>query len=182
MGLRWVCAVLLALTATAPAGAQSPGQSLSEKSLNSLMEQTWKRMPERCAVGRTKSFRIDKAGKSATSIVPPEAVRAVVDAAQRSSHALACGLDELAAENYCSFLGRQIAARTWSDQQLAFLGMLFHRTSLIMSGRILLRATLDEKTIGRANPERKASCRDDMHARVSAGIRKYVAEAAAPTG
>jgi hypothetical protein len=95
---------------------------------------------------------------------------------------LACGLDELAAENYCSFLGRQVAAKTWSDQQLAFLGMLFHRATLVMSGRILLAANLNEKTIGREKPERKASCRDDMHARVAAGIKTYVAEFPPPSG
>ncbi len=178
-------AVLGALVAMAPVAtpevmAQGQAKELSEKSVITLMNYAWSILPSKFTSPNGKTIEVDKTKRDA--LIPVEAGREVIKIGNVSAQAQLCDLMEDQVANYNALMARELAKKSWTDQQLLYITTLHRMTIHMGAGKVrIVEKGADEVQVMLEPIEpSKDSCNDDKKQKVKEAILAYVKASPAP--
>lgn len=163
-------AVLLAGGVHTPAQAQN---KLSDKSVQVLMEHAWKQLPPQVTTREGVTIVVDKTKRDQV-VVPAETGREVIMVARMSAHAQLCSLVEEQKANYDTLRRRELAKKTWSDQQMLYIHWLHITVVQWLTGTLTLRDTQDGTVVSQQRPVTTGPCSEADKQRIKDQITAYI--------
>jgi hypothetical protein len=166
--------IALAVSASAGAWAQGSTKEMSENSVQILMNYAWSILPARFTSPSGKVIVVDKQHKYNETVVPMDVAREVIKVGYMSAQAQLCDLVDEQGVNYDAMMRKEIAKKTWSDQQLLYITTL-HRMTIHMAAGKLRVAEKDGESQVFLEPiePSKDTCTDEKRGKVKEAITAY---------
>jgi hypothetical protein len=175
--LLWAGAFMAAVAG--PAFAQN--KELSDKSVSTLMRYAWGMVPEKFTTPTGKTIIVDKS-KASEAIVPLDVAREVIRVARLSAYAQLCELPEEQRANFQTFMRREEAKSTWTDQQMLFINQLHLFTVMTLTGKVALVEKDGDKqvVVQESRPLKTESCTDTERKKIQEQVMTFVNSAPVP--
>ena len=181
MGLLAAAAIVLSSTSVQ---AQAPAQAkeLSDKSVAVLMDYAWAILPAIFRSPNGRVIEVDKKNKKAEVMVPIDTARDVIRAGYTSAQAQLCDMMDEQTRNYDALMARELAKKSWTEQQLLYISTLHRMTIHMAAGklRVVEKGPNEIQVIQEPIEPSKETCPDDKRKRVKEQIAAYVAGAPKP--
>jgi hypothetical protein len=151
----------------------------SDQAVGMMMEYAWSQIPQKFTLPSGKVILFDKNKRSEIE-VPMEVARQVVVVGYRSYEAEICGLREELLDNRNSMMEREVAKKTWNDQQLQYINFLHFTVVAYTKGQMEIRLLPEgDKEVNAADfPIEKKfeakACSEERRKNVREAIAAYV--------
>lgn len=164
----------LLLPASEAALAQGASKELSENSVQTLMNYAWTILPARFTTPAGKVIVVDKQNKYKETVVPIDVAREIIKVGYMSAQAQLCDMLDEQGMNYEALMRREVAKKTWSDQQLLYITTLHRMTIHMAAGKLRVTDKDGEHQVMLEPIEpSKDSCTDEKRAKVKETITTF---------
>jgi hypothetical protein len=170
-----VLGTAVALSMSAGTLAQTTGKELSENSVQTLMNYAWTILPARFTSPTGKVIVVDKEHKYKETVVPLDVAREIIKVGYMSAQAQLCDMLDEQVMNYEALMRREIAKKTWTDQQLLYITTLHRMTIHMAAGKLRVTDKDGEHQVMLEPIEpSKDTCSDERRTKVKETITAFV--------
>src|SRR5262249_22206560 len=151
----------------------------SDQAVEAMMAYAWSQIPQKFTLPSGRVILFDKNKRSEIE-VPFDVARQVVVVGYRSYEAEICGLQEELVDNRNSMMERELAKKTWNEQQLQYINFLHFTVVAYTKGQMEIRLLPEgDKEVNTADYpiEKKLepkACSEQRRKNVKEAIAAYV--------